>query len=413
MSENVVRPSKAEELFNTLKALANSRPMIKMREVRTYLLSISFGSWRPYLNKLVAQGAIELVIDASYKPNPTRPSWLKFLRDNVSIPQGKRGRKPGSRNVKKEVLPPVQVAAPKVLPVPVPNNLPTPLPASVPEAVFLPKKPQGIVVFIDENQLIALERDGRKLNFHYILEKVKKHAGEKIERVFFYCSEATERHNRVMVQSLCRLDSSLLRVIKTGSQPGVVDKRIREDIYLWSQVDLVSTIVLGTADGGQDFVEAINRAKNLGKKLVLLKLSGEFNRTLRQLAYGLIDASTSSLRRRPFEEIVLAAKNGNLNYENHNTQFVMAIAIGLSDFCKLNKDVQFSEIIEHTRGFIRKMRSFDGFTDEDIREALDALIQKGHLLTCNKQFGKNFYQLAPRCDLLGVLEKKFPAHSQA
>ena len=407
--QNVSRPSKAEELFYFLKKLAGSRGFVNIEEVRPHFSSRSaLTAFYSGFKKLEEYGAIERIVDGDCRGN--RIAQLKFLKDEVSIPQGKRGRKLGSRNIKKEALPlPVQVAPPQISF----KQVPTPPSATVPTSVSGRKKPQGVVVFIDENQVIALERDGRKLNFPWILEKVKKCAGEKIERVFFYCSEATERQNRAAIQSLFRLDSSLLRVVKTGSQSGVVDKRIREDIDLWSRVDLVSTIVLATADGGPDFVEAIIQAKNLGKKLILLKLSGEFNRALRQLADGLIDASTSGLRRRPFEEIVLAAKNSNLNYENHDTQFVTAIAVGLKDFLQLNKEAQFSEIIEYTRHLIREKRDFDGFTEEDMREALDALIQKGQLLTWNKQFGKNFYRLTSKCGLLDVLEKKFPAHSRA
>ncbi len=415
MNENVVRPSKAEELFYSLKKLAGSREAVEMEEVRLKfsINPAKLATLYTGLKKLEEHGAIERVMGRITHYGRESITEVRFLKDQISIPQGKRGRKPGSKNAKKEVSSSVQVAAPQISSAPVPKQLATPLPVAVPVSISVPNKPQGVVVFIDENQVIALERDGRKLNFPYILEKVKKHAGEKIERVFFYCSEATEKYSRVMVQSLFRLDSSILRVIKTGSQPGVVDKRIREDIYLWSRVDLVSTIVLVTADGGPDFLEAIDRAKNCGKKLILLKLSGEFNRTLSQLADGLIDASTSSLRRRPFEQIVLEAKNGNLNYENHNTQFVTAIAICLKDFFQLNKEAQFGGILEETERFIREIRLFDGFTDEDMREALDALIRQGHFLTCDKQFGKSFFRLTPRCDLLDVLEKKFPAHSQA
>ena len=389
-----------QELFFSLKMLAKGNKTLAIKELWVNLPS-KFEPG-PVFNKQLKQleeaGMIRRVHTTTGLRGRPPLTHVVLLREEFSLPKAPP-----------EQVKPVSSPVPAHQPVASVQVPPTPLPPVVPA----PSKPQGVAVFIDENQVIALERDGRKLNFFWILEKVRKCAGEKIERVFFYCSDATERQNRVAIQSLFRLDSSFLRVIKTGSQPGVVDKRIREDMWLWSRVDFVSTIVLATADGGPDFVEAIIQAKNAGKKLVLMKLSGVFNKTLSQLADSLIDASTSGLMRRPFEDIVLAAENGNLFLEDRNTQFVVAIAVSLKDFFNSTKDVQFGEIIEHTRRFIREIRDFDGFTEEDMREALDALVQKGHLLTWNRQSGKNYYRLTSRRGLLDVLEKKFPAHSRA
>lgn len=409
MTDSVDRPSqpsKAEELFYFLKKLAGAKNVIDIEEVLPHLVPTPSARTTFYarLKQLEERGTIEQIMDITY----TRPriSQIRFLKQEVSLPQGKRGRKP-------------KAVAPTVSPVSVRKPAPAaPLPSSIPSlpppAVLVSTAPQGVVVFIDENQIIVTENEGRKFDTYAILEKIRKQAGEKIERVFIYCSEATERRNSVAFQSLFRLDNPLIRVVKTGSQSGVVDKRIREDMNLWSRIDLVSTIVLATSDGGPDFVEAISNVKLSGKKFVLLKTGGYFNNTLRQLADGrLIDASTLSLRRRPFAEIVSAAEDGNFWPDDQNSQFVLAMAMGLKNFFKSGKEAHFAQILEHAQRTIRARREFDGFTNEDVREALDALVHKGHLLTGRKEQGSSRFCLSSRCKLLEVLEKSVPARSQA
>lgn len=390
MEQTGSRSSRAEKLFNTLKSLAGPRDVIDMEEVRAYFsTSLTMAPVYMDIRKLEEQGAIERIMDTT---SSTRIARLKFLKDKVSIPQGKRGRKSAAERVKITVFEP--------------NTTPL-LPVAKPVAS------SRVMVFIDENQLIMSEKECRKFSLDLVLEKVKQATCGEIERVFIYCSEATEKKNLPMVQSLFRPDSPLIRFVKTGSQPGVVDRRIREDMELWSRIDFVSTIVLGTADGGPDFLEAITKAKESGKKLFLLKTGGSFNATLRQLADALIDGTPPNPRRRSFEEIIVAAKDGDFHSGDLNSRFVLAVAMGLKNFFKSGKAAKFVEIVQHIQTIVNTRKEFDGYTEQDLREVLSVLMRAERLLIWRTESGNKVFRLSLKCALLDTMEEFVPVSLQA
>ncbi len=410
MEQTGSRPSKAEELFYFLRQLAGCQDVIDMEEVRRHFLRpTALSALYLAIKKLEAHGAIERIMDGDSRGNSI--ARLKFLKTEVSILQGKRGRKPGSKNAKKEALPPAEAVVAQQ----------TSLSASISKqtagvSIPLVAKPAvslRTVVFIDENQLIMSELEGRTFNLGLVLEKVKAEVGDEIERVFIYCSETTEKKNLPLAQSLFRQDRSLLRFVKTGSQPGVVDRRIREDIELWSRIDFVSTIVLGTADGGPDFLAAIAKVKESGKKLILLKAGGSFNTTLRRLANGLTDGSSPHPLRRSFEEIIVAVKDGDFYSGDLNSRLILVITLVLKEFFKTGKEAQFGEIVQHIQTIIKARREFEGYAKQDLREAVNALIHTGRLLQWRRESGKNLYRLAVRCALLEAMEEFAPASLRA
>lgn len=396
-AEHSQKASKAEELFYLLKNLAGTNKVLDMEVVRATLCHTASAQSALYvgLKKLEEKGTIQLVMDTTYGRG--RIAQVKLLQDEVSIPQGKRGRKPAQPAVAKNNEPvnpsPVRIFPCKLI---TPSIPPTPIAVVHPVTIDNKNRQSGAVVLIDENQIIASERDRNGLDPCAILEKIRQCLGVKVERVYFYYSEATEKQNRSAVANLVWLEHPLIRTVKTGSQPGAVDRRIKEDVSLWLRVDFVSTIVLGTADGGPDFLAAIEQIKSAGKKFVLLKLGGCFNSALRQSANALIDASALGARRRPFADIVAAAKKGDINREDQNTRLLLAIVRGVTEFFQTkNEGVNFGEIIEHTRSVIRGRREFDVFSYQDMREGLTALVQVGHLLLCKKErSGRHVYQLA-------------------
>lgn len=397
-----LQPSKAEELFYLLKSLAGTKDVLDMEVVRAASCPTASAQSALYarLNKLQEKGAVQLVMDTTY--GRERIVQIRFLRDEISLPKGKPGRKPARlamvESGKSEE--PANAAVQPPLPVSQSPTPPTPAAPISPPALVQKDQRFGAVVLIDENQIIASERDSGRFDPCAILEKIRRCLQERIERIYFYCSEATERRARPAVESLIRLDHLSVRMIKTGSLKDMVDRRIREDVDLWSRVDFISTIVIGTADGGPDFLEAIKQIKRANKKFALVKLGGNFNSILRQFADVLIDASILGARRRPFEEIVAAAQAGTIHFKNkdEDTQFLLVIVHGLAEFFKNRSGgaVKFSEVIEYARSLVRKHREFDGFSEQDIREGLTVLVHVGHLLFWEKdKSGQNLYQLQP------------------
>lgn len=410
------QPSKAEELFYLLKKLAGQDKILDMNVVRAATCPTISASSALYasLSKLKEKRAIELVMDITCGGRG-RIVQIKLLQENISLPKGKPGRKPRLAKAENEktrepISGAVQLlpAAFKQEPLPLPNRTDT-----VSKQPVCESRKLGAVVLIDENQIIASERDSGKFDPCAVLEKIRRCLQENVERVYFYCSEATERRARPAIESLIRLDNSLIRMIKTGSMKDMVDRRIREDIELWSRIDAISTIVLGTADGGPDFRKAIEQIKQAGKKFVLLKIGSTFNFVLRQSADALIDASGVGAERRPFGEIVAAAQAGTLHYKykDENAQFLIAIVCGLVELFKnKSRGVQFSEVIEYIRPLVRKHREFDGFGEQDIREGLTTLVQVGRLLSWKKdESGKNIYKLLYSSTLLWVSKRHISA----
>src|SRR3989338_3371552 len=93
---NTPKPTKAQELFYALKELANTMDVIEMEEVKLRLPSLTASSaFYLRLEKLEEVGAIERIMDGN---SLKRIAQIRFLKDHVSIPQGKRGRKLEPKN---------------------------------------------------------------------------------------------------------------------------------------------------------------------------------------------------------------------------------------------------------------------------------------------------------------------------
>ena len=410
-------PSKAQELFYFLKKLADSNGVINMEEAR-----IAFSRTNPDLiangtafysglKKLEEHGAIKGLKGASSQ----RIAQLKLLKEEISIPQGKRGRKPGVKYPRREALPPAStVATPE--PVVTPPTAPAPVMAAVAPVIKpaapppQPEASRGAVVFIDENQIIATLKAGLHFNLEAILEKVVQKLGcEKIERVFIYCSEATEVKAQTVIHGLSRLDNPLVRFVKTGSQPGVVDRRIKEDMELWSRVNFISTMVLATADGGPDFLQAITCVKKAGKKLALLKAAGSFTASLLKLADLVIDGSPPN-QHQPLTEIVVEATYGYFDPTKPNSRFVLAVTRCVVNFLRPRQNgTRFMEIEQYVHDHIRYQREFCHYSQQDVRDTLTTLNQKSGLLSCRNEGGKNIYYLSPGpSTLLNIVERFAP-----
>lgn len=413
------KPAANQQLLSFLRQLAGDKNVLEITEVRSHFSSkAALITLNKQLITLEELGLVERIFGHSGRQGRPPLVQVRLLQADVSASKSDVGDKPVvSTRAQTESAKPEQtkLAAQPTLPS-APQSKPLPVPAPpVSQPVVSGGNAQlGAVVFIDENQLIGLEMEGRRFVFHPILDKIKRETGQNVERVFVYYSEATERRYLSMAQSLFQQDSPILRLMKIGSKKDMADRRIREDIALWSRINLVSTIVLGTSDGGQDFLEAIDTIKNSGKKFVLLKTGRNFNSKLRQLADSLIDVETISMLRRPFEKIILEAVQGEFDSHDLNSRFVLAIVMGVKGFFNSVRVAEHLEIFQGIRVVIRARREFDGFTDQDIHEAMHMLRQIGQLFIYRKlESGRSAYHLSFNCALLRVLERFFPALAQA
>ena len=366
MNQNSKISSKAEELFYILQKLADEQAVVDMEYVRSRFKNVPYAD----IEKLEKSGAIHRIVQPASGVK-SKLVGLRLLKDKVSIPQGKRGRKP---KVEAGVLHP----SPKQVAV---------VPAVSPAL-------KRAVVFLDENQVIIPLKDGIGLDFKVILQKVRDVGPQEVMRLFVYCSKLTEeRYPKIMREIFC-LDDPVIRFIKTGNSPDEVDRQIKEDVILWSRVDFVDTIVLGTSDGGPDFQVAIDEAKKAGKKLMLLKTGASFNSALVAKCDVRIDASLIHPLRHEFERIVRAVNRREFLPPDINLLFFAEVAANVGKFFQSTKEANFMEMV---RWISQSMEGkFNGYSEADVKEALDVMNKLAQILVWGHKNGKNIYKFSFR-----------------
>lgn len=363
-------PAKAEQLFYLLKALATDNIVHSPTDaVQPHFTKPTVYT---YFRRLEEAGAILRVV------NGKSIAQIKLLKDEVSIPLGRRGRKPGAKpnNNKNDTD----------------VNLEAPAKTDLKEI-----KRSRAVAFIDENQLIQADKSGLEFSLPKIVKAINDNIGE-LQRIYVYISEVTERNNKTAAERIFGCDDPRVRYIKTGNQPDMADRRIKEDMIFWSQNNLADVFVLATADGGPDFMDAISEVKNNDHLLVIMKIAGNASHKLMAKADYSITVQMETPRSNIFARIVEEANGGKFNEHDRNSLFVLTVFMGLNEFFQSAKEGQFMRIV----GFIydnivSKMREFDDYGRFDVRDVLGAIANLGDGLVWRRdEEEKKMYSLPAR-----------------
>lgn len=383
-------PAMAEQLFYLFKAMAGDEKEITDPLKAAHPFYGKQSALR-YINQLEELGAVERVTGRG-RGNPI--IGLKLLKEDISIPLGKRGRKSGEKPQTREEQPPSPT------PVRIAERDKEKSDIEALETIESLLKSTGLdeqatankraVVFIDENELIRADEDGIDFDIDKTIEKIGL-AGYEIAKVFVYVSEETEKQHLFTARRLWQNEDQRLRYIKTANGQDAADKCIKEDIFTWLQNSAIGAIVLSTADGGPDFLEAIEAIKKAGKKFVLLKAASTFNKTLVGLSDEAINATPPNPRRNSFREIVEAANYGNFYSQDKNSRFVQEVARGISSFFATAKEGRFMQIVEHACKRIGNDPEFKAYVLDDVREALTALVKTGQALIWRRNGGSTLY----------------------
>ncbi|MDP3729201.1 MAG: NYN domain-containing protein [bacterium] len=201
-----------------------------------------------------------------------------------------------------------------------------------------------IPVFIDENQIIDVKRTGAHGRFGFDIDQIIRGI-EKNEivrqtlhelKVFIYFSTKTEKYSHHIFDNLFGVERLNVRYIKTGSTKDQVDRHIRDDIRFWLRYTTAQTFILGTSDGGEDFIQSIDEIKKAEKKVLLLDVTeqGYFNNTLKDRVDGLIFVQAMNNRYRRFFQVIDIVKAvRSLDTITEDAQFVAESVMYLRDIC--------------------------------------------------------------------------------
>jgi len=363
-------PAKAEQLFYLLKLIAGNGKIIEkpFEAVRKYFTKIV--AYR-YVNQLEEIGAIQRVMGGWRNKEIIE---LRLLKDDVVIALKKRGRKPGSG--KKSVAP----SECDCVKQPVKN----------PEIQINHRK--RIIVFIDENELIRVLQNGIAFDLDSILEEIKQRLpGHDLIRVFVYISAKTEDYHREAAKTLFIPDRPLVRYIKTGNQPDVVDRRMREDMIFWSENNLADIFLLATADGGLDFQLAVATIKHQDHKVMILEAAGVVGRMIARNAQGVINVTPLNPRAKAFHDVVNRALTNSINKDEEHAGFVSAVAEALHSYLERKEESRFMDILTAVWSRLMLQWSPRKYTHDDVKTVLNSLIHDGKALFWNmEQYGKSF-----------------------
>jgi len=272
---------------------------------------------------------------------------------------------------------------------------------------------KGTLVFLDENEFIRASRNGIAFDLNDILNRASKKIGAKLLRVFVYISEKTEMRRPLEARKLFSSERSEIRYMKTANSPGEVDRKMRDDIALWSRTGIVDRIVLGTADGGPEFQSAIKEAKANGMEVILLEAAGVFNQSLSSQVHSRIDATAKNPRDEEFRELVSEARvYQKVDRRSPNARFLSAVAAELRFFFRQEEEVRFMKMVDWVWAKLKPEWHSKGYSFDDVKAAISALQHLGYALRWDKQYDEktgrevNFYRLNPESEALEVLAPK-------
>lgn len=272
---------------------------------------------------------------------------------------------------------------------------------------------KGTLVFLDENELIRASQSGIMFDLNNILNRVSEKIVTKLLRVFVYISEKTEMRRPQVARKLFSSERSEVRYVKTATLPGEVDRKMRDDIILWSRTGIVDRIVLGTADGGSEFQSAIKEAKANGMEVILLEAAGVFNGSLSSQVHSRIDATAKNPRDEEFRQLVGEARiYRKVDRRSPNTRFLSAVAIELRLFFRQENRTKFMKIVNWIWAKLKSEWATKGYVPDDVRIAVAALQHQGYALRWDREFDEkvgrevNFYWLNPESEALEVLASK-------
>ncbi|MDE2001715.1 MAG: NYN domain-containing protein [Patescibacteria group bacterium] len=377
-------PAKAEQVFYLLKALQTKNswgkldvvsPMAKLRE------HFSVSTIHSSLKKLEELGLIRRNLGEGLAGHfRSRCIYsIELLKEDASVPMGKRGPKPGSKKV------PVTKAAPA----------------------------KETLVFLDENEFIRAKLSGISFRLGEILDRLSKRLGCNPARVFIYISEKTELRHFKELRELYASGRAEVRYIKTESLPGEVDRRMRDDISLWSRSDAIGRIVLGTADGGPEFQSAIRSAKEHGKEVMLLEAAGVFNESLLARADERINVTAQNPLSEEFKGLVTEIRlSKRADRRNQNVKFIAEVAVKMHSFLLRMSEARFMKILNAVWEEMRMEWSSKGYSSDDAKSAIMALVHQGYALrwdkSTNQAGGREIrtYWLREQSDVMDVLTGK-------